>query len=77
MKKLLNSTQEAILALAEKENLPKEEVISALVNGVVQNAYLNLGAAPNSPVHVAMIMLAKEVWELRGVLEEKGVLLNT
>ena len=39
-----------------------EQWIEATLDGIVRDAYLEIGAAPNSPIHKAMLKLSRQVW---------------
>lgn len=38
---------------------------------LVQDAYLNLGAVPNSPVHKALSDLSAKVWGLKEIMDKE------
>jgi hypothetical protein len=71
MKLELHYTQLALLSLAKEQKIPKAEVEEALVNMLVQDSYLNLGAAPNSPVHKALRDLSEKVWGLKEIMDKE------
>jgi hypothetical protein len=55
---------------ARQAGISDQDTVSALLESLARQETLNLGAAPNSPIHKSMILLAQKVWELAQSFQE-------
>jgi hypothetical protein len=53
-------------------NTNKEDVIKGILYNLADRAVNDLGVEPNSPIHLALLKISQDTWDLRDLLEEEG-----
>ena len=57
-----NSTNRKLKEMHGNLGYSDEQWIEATLDGIVRDALMEIGAAPNSPIHKSLLKVSREVW---------------